>query len=320
MKFLNSRTAELLQENHLLSIKESGLFQTLIYFDIFDFPLTFSELYKFSSFSSIPEFKECLNTWVESGYIIRENEYYLLDNSGSKVEQRWAGEERVSTMWAKACKRAKLIQRFPFVRAVFISGSVSKGVVAEDGDVDFFIITEPGRLWLCRTLLAMYKKLIFGGSHKYFCINYFIDSEYLQIEEQNRYTATELVTLIPMTGDKDLILDFFEANCWTEKYYPNFREQEVRFPNSKGGHLKSALEIVLNLLGGNLLNKAGRWLTTTFWKLKFRDMSKKDFDIALKSEDHVSKHHPLNFQKYVLNKMSENVEHFENANGLKLDV
>ena len=35
---------------------------------------------------------------------------------------------------------------------------------------------------------------------KNFCINYFVDSENLEIQEKNIFTATELVTLLPTFG------------------------------------------------------------------------------------------------------------------------
>ena len=85
---------------------------------------------------------------------------------------------------------------FPFVRGVFLSGSISKGFMSESDDIDYFIITAPGRLWLTRTLLILFKKIFLFNSFRNFCLNYFIDSENLYIPEHNRYTATEIVFLI----------------------------------------------------------------------------------------------------------------------------
>src|SRR4029453_8923510 len=91
-----------------------------------------------------------------------------------------------------------LIASFPYVRCVCISGSLSKKYFDDTTDIDFFVITKPGRLWVCRTFLILFKKLFLLNSKKYFCINYFIDSDNLEIPDQNIFTATELTTLIPM--------------------------------------------------------------------------------------------------------------------------
>ncbi len=47
-----------------------------------------------------------------------------------------------------AKKYARVIANFPFIQAVFISGSLSKHVMKPNSDIDFFIITKPDRLWL----------------------------------------------------------------------------------------------------------------------------------------------------------------------------
>ena len=41
-------------------------------------------------------------------------------------------------------------------------------------------------------------------------------------------------------------------------------------------------------------------ITLNRWKNKFGNMTKQDFDIAMKSSRNISKHHPSNFQKKVL--------------------
>ena len=100
----------------------------------------------------------------------------------------------------KALRNARLIFHFPFTRAIMISGSLSKNYADEASDVDYFIIVKPGRLWIARTLLIIYKRIFLMNSKKYFCVNYFIDEDHLEIEEKNLFTAVELTTLIPIHG------------------------------------------------------------------------------------------------------------------------
>ena len=83
----------------------------------------------------------------------------------------------------------------------------------EHSDLDFFIITKPNRLWIARMLLALYQKIVLLNSHKYFCVNYFVDEHHLAIEEKNLYTATELSTLIPLYG-KEYYPQLMMANHW----------------------------------------------------------------------------------------------------------
>ena len=71
----------------------------------------------------------------------------------------------------KAIKRAKFISKFPYIENVSISGALSKNYYNNDGDIDFFLITQPNRLWIARTLLIIYKKMFLLNSRKYFCVN-----------------------------------------------------------------------------------------------------------------------------------------------------
>ena len=303
-----------------LSTEDSALFTSLLYFEIFNFPLTLRELWSYSACGTIDDLRTRLNRWVGQGYILKEDKYYMLSWCQSKVFERLAGERRARQMWARAKSRALLIQSCPFVEAVFVSGSISKGVAAPDADVDFFMITKPGRLWLGRTLLALFKKTLLLGSHKYFCINYFIDSEHLEIEDQNRFTATEMATLIPMTGDRHLVQEFYRANPWVQRFYPNFVAPAPCIPFRKDGWWKSFFEKILDAFGAPVFDQISLWATSGFWRLKFRKMSRSDFKHALKSDKHISKHHPLQFQKHVLKAFDMHVREFEDTQGMKLSL
>ena len=91
----------------------------------------------------------------------------------------------------------------------------------EKSDLDFFIITAPKRLWIARTLLVMYKRFFLFNSHKYFCVNYFVDEDHLEIEEKNLFTATELATVIPLYGQVHYT-NLLKANPWLKRFFPNY--------------------------------------------------------------------------------------------------
>src|SRR6202022_4223033 len=89
-------------------------------------------------------------------------------------------------------------------------------------DIDFFIITKANRLWIARTLMHLFKKLTFLTGHQgWYCMNYYVDEEALQIEEKNIFTATELITLLPVCGNGTME-EFFRANNWASSYFPNY--------------------------------------------------------------------------------------------------
>jgi hypothetical protein len=100
-------------------------------------------------------------------------------------------------------------------------GLMAKGYMDEKSDLDFFVVTAPGRLWIARTILVMYKRLFLFNSHKYFCVNYFVDEVHLEIEEKNLFTSTELATVIPLSG-ATLYGNLMQANPWLRLFFPNY--------------------------------------------------------------------------------------------------
>jgi predicted nucleotidyltransferase len=98
-------------------------------------------------------------------------------------------------MWKLAGIVTHVIKRFPFVRGVFVTGSLSKNSSDSSSDLDFMVITRKGRLWIARTLLMLFKKIFLLNSYKYFCINFLLSEDNLEIEDKNVFTATEVMTV-----------------------------------------------------------------------------------------------------------------------------
>lgn len=294
----------------------------LLYFDIFSYPLTLEEIILFSQLTDPAKdrIKSILLRSVASGRIFLFNEYFSVSNQPGWVQDREQNHQRAETYKRKALRMSRLIALFPFVRGVFISGSLSKDIMLADGDIDYFIITHRSRLWIARTLLILFKKIFLFNSHKYFCLNYFVDEDHLEIEEKNIYTATEIVTLIPMYGSS-YYTDFCHANLWTKKYLPNFplRSTETILKQNDGW-LKKIGEKMFKGPAGARLNSYLMEQTIHYWRNKFKTFDAESFSLAFKSTVSVSKHHPRNFQSRVLKAYQERIRIFEENHQVKLNV
>jgi hypothetical protein len=281
---------------------EKAVVHTLLYFELFAHPLLASEVHQFctESCATLPEVTDRLQKLVDQGVVFHYDGYYQTKPEPDWVSQRALQNARADQFLPIARRKAALIGAFPFVRSVCVSGSLSKHCMRPDSDVDFFIITAPGRLWLCRTLLVLYKKLVLFNSHKLFCVNYFIDTDHLTIEEQNVFTATETVTLLPMYG-RDCFEKFCAVNTWARHIYPHFPTRSMEHvPPPHPSWWKNTME---NLFSGKLgawLDEKTMFLTVGHWKRKFKHLDSNSFEVALKSRRYVSKHHPLHFQQRVL--------------------
>lgn len=246
---------------------------TLKYFHLFKHPLKESEIHEFLGVgASCKTINLLLAELVAAGKIYHADGYYMYDNDMKLVGRRNEGAERARVLMKKAHRSAAVISKFPFVKCVCISGSLSKGYANEKSDIDFFIITDRNRLWITRTVLHLYKKLTFlwGSQHSY-CMNYFIDESMLCLEEQNRFTATEMATMMPVYN-LNVYSDLINANlAWLTNTFPN-RTWQTGKPFNALRHtgFRLWLEPVLNLLFPKKLNQFLMKLTDFAWRLKWK--------------------------------------------------
>jgi hypothetical protein len=289
-----------------LRLKERIMYK-LLYFDLFRFPLNLSDFQDLLPIHcSASDIQYSLDSLSDAKMCFRYKDYYSLKKSmvGELVKKRMREETMVSEFIKKLPFYIRLISRFPFVKAIAISGSLSKGVMQKNGDADYFIITKQNRLWISRTLLILFKKVFLLNSKKYFCVNYFVGENMLDIPDKNEFTATEIAFLIPVFGH-DLINKFQEKNNWYKNYYPN-KVQRASFEDfSQKSWLKRLGEFFLDNSFGDELDNFFLDLTLRKWREKFIKFEKAKFDLVLRSHKNVSKHHPQDYQSKVLNTLEE---------------
>jgi hypothetical protein len=299
---------------HDIDLKNS-IAKTLLYYDIFSYPLKAEEVYRYLDRNSvtIDDVSAELDKMCIEKIIFKIDDFYTVRENAGLVERRLLGNKLARESMPAAKKKAKLIAAFPFVRAVLASGSLSKDYMDEKSDLDFFIIVARKRVWIARMILVLYKRLFLGNSHKLFCINYFIDEEHLEIEEQNIFTATELASIVPLYSRNLYSQLVLKNESWLKKFFPNYcaRQTDDVIPDSETS-LKRILEGVLNVVGANAFEKICMRLTLAYWRRRYwNKLSKEDFEIAFKSKEYVSKNHPRNFQKRVVAGLAEKMEAFQ---------
>lgn len=295
-----------------------AVLHTLMYFDIFRHPLTTDEIHQNCHWHacSLTDTAAALEKLLDHGLVSHEDSFWFLQGNKAYVSLRRERQDRAKHFQHKAKRFSKFIAGFPFVRAVSVSGSLSKGTMDKDGDIDYFIVTKPGRLWVARTFLVAFKKIFLLNSKKYFCVNYFIDSDRFAIPDRNLFVATEIAFLQPMTN-KAMYEEFIRSNHWVNLFYPN---KELRSSSGiadiEDGFLKRTAE---KILGGNF----GEWLDEKFlrvtlnrWRKKFPHLSALEFDVDFRSKKNVSKHHPQGFQRKVVVEMEKRREMVFEKNGI----
>src|SRR6218665_186246 len=236
-------------ETICLTKEQHAVYGCICYFDIFSHPVTLQEAVEYASFKmTAGQVRLILKELVEQELIAAKDGFYFLPEADPFcIRKRSELEHRFQKNQKSIRRYAWLISRFPFVESVSISGSCSKGLMDEDGDVDYFIIPSPRKVWLCRTLLIAFKKLFLFNSKKYFCVNYFVDVNHLEIPDRNPFVAMEIKTLLPLSN-KAVFENFLQVNEWAGQFLPNKSGYQGSFLQKQRGrnYLFGWVELLLN--------------------------------------------------------------------------
>ncbi len=291
-----------------LSKTQYSVYSCLCYFNIFSYPLRAEEVLEYCDSEMSNEDCELALTDLMSQNLVFESlGYYSLSaNLSQFISKRVRAENRFLNKLSKIRRFTGLVSKFPFIEYVGVSGTCAKGLFDTEADVDYFIVTKTGRLWIGRTLLVLFKKIFLLNSRRYFCLNYFIDDTSLEISERNIFIAHELLSMAPVSNPA-LYQRLRKANAWANELLPNKNSINISFT---GKHKQKP--VITKLIERVFDNRFGDKLDSLFLKLsvfrlrkRFADFSDEEFDERLKSTKSVSKYHPRGYQKKVLKQLQK---------------
>jgi hypothetical protein len=139
---------------------------------------------------------------------------------------------------------------------VAVTGALAANNADAGADIDYFIVTKAGRLWLSRALILALARVVefFGVT---LCPNYLVTENNLKLEEQDLFSAQELSRMVPLAG-MGHYLEIREKNAWTKAFLPNAASApdmiEVESAKTNSG-LQRLGEMILDTAIGNWLER-----------------------------------------------------------------
>jgi hypothetical protein len=195
-----------------------AVFHTLAYADVFDYPLTVDEVYRYlhSVKASVNEITQTLG---DQTLFSKVGEYYTLRGREETVATRTRREEVAAWLWTKAARYGRIIASLPFVRMVAVTGSLAMNNAEEGKDIDYMIVTTPNHLWTCRALSLLITRIA-RLERIHLCPNYLVTTNAMQLEEHSIYVAHEFAQMIPLSG-REIYEEMRRLNGWLADYLPN---------------------------------------------------------------------------------------------------
>ncbi|MEK7659053.1 MAG: hypothetical protein AAB338_00115 [Patescibacteria group bacterium] len=306
-----------------MSKVEEAILKTIVYYDSFDYPLTFEELNTFLFSGS----KEDVNTGLESligeNLLEESNGFYFLKNRKKLVEVRKERNEIAEKKWRKTLKTVKWFRMIPYLRLVFASGSLALKNTVKESDLDVLIVVKHGRIWTVRFLVILLLSLLGVRRTRHervapdkICLNHFITDKSLYIPRKSIYTAQLYARLaLIWTEDEKIIDQFCTANSWVGEYVRGWPEA-IRNPKFKILNPKQIQNSkILNLIKKTseiiLDTKAGGWLETILKKYQLRRINSCHLtykpDGRVKADDESLEFHPDSPELKIIEKYNKKI-------------
>jgi len=197
-----------------------SVLHTLAYADVFDYPLTAHEVYRYLP-TADASFEDVIELLNNTALFSKLEDYYTLHGQEQIVKTRKRRVQVAGRLWPKATRYGRLITSLPFVRMVAVTGSLAMNNVddSKDIDIDYLIVTMPNHLWTCRALALMVARFArLEGVN--LCPNYLVATNALNLDDHSLYVAHELAQMIPLSG-MEIYEEMSRLNGWMVDYLPN---------------------------------------------------------------------------------------------------
>ncbi|MDO8495845.1 MAG: hypothetical protein Q7S43_00105 [bacterium] len=310
----------------------NSVLATIIYYDIFDYPLTLVEIYKYlinpGRLSMIKggigeiklsDISDELDKLVDPGTVNEKNGFYFLSGRSDLYELRIERDKISARKWKKFLSMVKFLALAPYLRGVFASGSMAINNTTEESDFDVLVIIRSGRLYTCRfflwaisSFLGIRRKKNRKIAPDKLCFNHYITDDNLYINHESIFNAQTYINLKPAMIKSEIIDRFYVENIWLNNFAYNFHTQK----NFVGRSVKppiillilaKALEFILNFSFGDTLERVFKYGQQK--RIKSDPITYESGGRIIFTDQELE-FHPHSFERIVIEKYRTNLKRF----------
>jgi len=217
---------------------EKAILRTLAYADVFDYPLSAPEVWKWliGQQATGDRQKEVEKTLKEKSFLVSRvscrHGLYCLSGKEKIVKIREQRKTWSASKIKLAEKVAGILRLIPWVKLIGITGALAMNNSKEDDDLDLLIVTSKNRLWLTR-LFSVFLVELTGKRRRpgdklvknKICLNMLLDESHLAIpeKEQDLFSAHEVCQMKLLWEKERTYQQFLKANQWSQEFLPNWK-------------------------------------------------------------------------------------------------
>jgi hypothetical protein len=227
---------------------ELAIARSVLYASLFDYPLTLAQLRQ-TLLESVQTPSQILAAYHRSDVLRAAVEYrdgfFFPEGRYDLVEERHRREERSRAFLQRHHQLLTLVCAIPYVRMVALSGSIAHLNLEGDGDLDLFIVTRGRRVWSVTVAVVLLAKLM--RRRPSVCANFVVADSRLTLEQQDLFTASQIVHLKPLVGP-DVLRRLVAANPFVGRFYPNFHATDLSPLVIRRGRIASGVKTAVERL------------------------------------------------------------------------
>lgn len=217
---------------------KQAILATLTYSDIFDYPLTHAELWRYLVTPKPILFTRFEKALLSLDTVNEKDRFYHLKGRQKLISERQKRTKISEKKLQRAKEIAKLLSFIPTIELISVSGSLAMHNADKNADIDLFIVTKAKTLWTTRLFIAFVlhtkhirRKRKENSAPNRVCVNMFVDSDNLLFPKERRdsYTAHELLQMKPLFARAYTYHELLRKNNWVRQFLPNgFPESVLR--------------------------------------------------------------------------------------------
>jgi len=195
-----------------------AILSTLAYSNIFEYPLTASEIHRYLT-GVKASLEEIILTLDVEDLWTRNGNYFTLRGRADIIDIRKQRESHSRMLMPWALRYGRILGFLPFIRMVALTGSLAVMNSSGDADFDYMLVTAPGRVWTARAFALLFNRFTRLLGHT-LCPNLIVSENVLEWQTHDLYSARELRQMIPISG-MDVYHKLMKANEWIKEFLPN---------------------------------------------------------------------------------------------------
>ena len=216
---------------------KKAILKTLVYSDIFNFPLKKQEIWDALIWEEKPlpkfsDFEKELESLKKTRKIKSDKGFFFVFNNKKAIVLRKKREKYSKEKLKVAKKTGFWLKAVPTIKMVAITGSLAVLNSEKQDDIDFLIVSSENKLWITRALATLAIELVAKRRRPNqveikdkICLNMFLDEKALKFQKQRRdlFSAHEISQVALLWERNNCFKNFKKNNLWVKDYLPNWK-------------------------------------------------------------------------------------------------